>query len=181
MISSIHEVEKVIGNLLASEAGISNDRVLNALSVSGVDMSKFIEDNVLGSYDLDDVVIVFELKTREDSSANFSEEISKTTIRQGIGLEMSVICYGNESMAVAANLRSRLVSDEILEFLNEKEIFINSISNQTSLNEFDNMRMWIRTDFTISIDVELEIKKLTVDEDFEKLNTLSVESSIKVI
>lgn len=180
MISNIHEVEKVIGNLLASEAGISNNRVLNALSVSGVDMSKFIEDNVLGSYDLDDVVIVFELKTR-DSSANFSEEISKTTIRQGIGLEMSVICYGNESMAVAANLRSRLLSNEISEVLNEKEIFINSISNQTSLNEFDNMRMWIRTDFTISIDVELEVKKLIVDEDFEKLNTLSVESSIKVI
>ena len=174
MITNLRELEKIVGNIIYKESGLTKDRIINAMSVRGPQLSKLITDKVKLSYDLNDVAIIFEITNRNNDDVNFSEEINEDEIRNNLALKVSIICYGNASNNVVNILRARLLSERVrLEFL-ENDVYIAEVSSATSLNEFINETVWPRTDFTINIDVEMLVKKTIADEPIDKVKSMDV-------
>ena len=173
MITNLRELEKIVGNILYKESELTKDRIINALSVRGPALSKLVTDKVKLSYDLNDVVIIFEIVNRSNDDVNFSEEIDENEIRNNLALEVNIVCYGNASNNVVNKLRARLLSERVrLEFL-ENDVYIAQVSNATSLNEFVNETVWPRCDFSFNIDVEMLVKKTIEDKTIEDISEIT--------
>ena len=81
-ISSIHQLEKTIGDMLLKQTELKRSRIVNGLSIRGADLSKFITDNVSLSYDVSDVALIFEISAMNLATLvnleRFSSSITST-------------------------------------------------------------------------------------------------------
>ena len=73
-IKDILEIDKIIRNTIIEESEFEANRVLNAISVRGQNLSKLVEDNIYMSYDLDDLIIIFEVIPNPSFNDNVTME-----------------------------------------------------------------------------------------------------------
>ena len=149
-IQSIHDIEKIIGNVLYRQSKLNRKNIMNALSVRGSDLSKFITDTVKQSYELSDLAMLFEVTVDESENSNFTEQLDDRIIQSNAYL-VSVYIYGNESMTLAKQLKARLESEIIRSDLQKNDICLSNVSNIASYNEYINDTMWLRADFSITL------------------------------
>lgn len=172
MITNLHEIEKVIAAILVQQSELENDRIINGLSIRGPELSKYIQDKILHSYNINDSVIIFELIMDYDNTLNITEYDEKN-IRSNIAAKIELTIYGNESINLANILKARLESEKVRNILLENEIYLSTISNISSLNEYENDTMWLRTNMTLNVIVELQVNEITKSDEIEDIGTLN--------
>ena len=104
-ISNLHDIETIVGNMLVKQSQLDKSRIVNAITPRGVDLSKFVTEKVKLSYDLNDVVIIFELLATEIEDINFTEAEENDNIRENSAFEVKLIIYGNEALGMAKILK----------------------------------------------------------------------------
>lgn len=167
MIKSIKEVDKIIGDMLVKQSGLQRGNIVNGCSIRGVDLSKFVTEKVKLSYDLSDSVIIFETKTSNNDDIDFTET-ENDVVRESLFLEVSVIIYGNQSLALAKTLKARFESEKVRNDLLDKEVYLSSVNEITSMNEFINETIWPRADFSMSIACEIQVSQIDEMSEIDK-------------
>lgn len=167
MIKSIKEVDKIIGDMLVKQSELQRGSIVNGCSIRGVDLSKFVTEKVKLSYDLSDSVIIFEVKTNNNDDIDFTE-VEKDVVRESLSLEVSVIIYGNQSLALAKVLKARFESEKVRNDLLDKEVYLSSVNEITSMNEFINETIWPRADFNMDIACEIQVSQIDEMSEIDK-------------
>lgn len=167
-ISNIHEIEKIIGDMLVKQSQLDKSRIMNGLTPRGADLSKFVTENVKLSYDLFDTVIIFEILSSEAENINFTEqEAEGTDIRESACFEAKIIIYGNESMQMAKKLKSRFESEKVRYDLLNSGLYLIDTSYASSINEFVNNTIWLRADWSFKIACEMKYEQIDTMPEIE--------------
>ena len=177
-ISNIHEIEKIIGDMLVKQSQLDKSRIMNGLTPRGADLSKFVTENVKLSYDLFDTVIIFEILSSEAENINFTEqEAEGTDIRENACFEAKITIYGNESMQMAKMLKARFESEKVrYDLLNSGLYFIDDSATQ-SMNEFVNNTVWPRTDWSFRIACEMMFAQVDTMYVIENADDINIEEA----
>lgn len=165
MIKNIENFNNLISTfrmMLIKQSELESNRVLNANSVRGQDLSKLTNNNIYTSYKTDDLVMLFEFfENSNDSNVSFTLD---DTINQYTSYKVKLIIYGNTSGILANKLKSRLLSSKVQNDLYEFGIYIESISDLETVNEFINNTYWNRCDINININCRYEYSQIDTDE-----------------
>lgn len=176
-ISSIHQLEKIIGDMLLKQTELKRERIINGLSIRGVDLSKFITDNVSLSYDVSDIVLIFEISAMNENTINISEA-EDDGIREDVCFEVSITCYGNESLFKIKQLKARLESDKVRYDLSKEGVYFIDASSIIQINDFLNETIYPRTSMTFRIACELQVNVVDDFKSFEDENGISIETTL---
>lgn len=181
MIKDIKNINKIVGNMLVRQSGLDRSRIINGHSVRGVNLSKFVTDNVKLSYNLSDSVIIFEIDPANNDDVNITEESESGNIRQFVYVEVKVIIYGQEASILAKTLKARIESEEVRNDLLLQEVYMSKVKDIVVVNDFINETIWPRADFSINLAYEIEITKIDSFEDMtqtQNIITQSLEDSL---
>ena len=172
--SKTEEIEKIIRNVLIEQSELEQDKVLNSLSTYGTELDKVLEDTIYVSIDKPEVVILYELQTRESSSDvsfdDFDEQNNLDIITYDKAHRVKLIMYGNDSSTLAMKLIARLRTAVIRQQLYDSGVYLEKVSDPHTINEYKNETMWLRNDIDIDIAVKYAIPKVTSDTIYEKVN-----------
>lgn len=168
MIENMQDIDKVIGNILLKQSGLNRQNIVNGLSVRGSELSKFITETVKQSYDLTDVVIIFERMALDEGNTNIGETESDDSIRESIAEKISINIYGNQSFAMAKTLKARFESEKVREDLLNSGIHLMQVTNVDTLNEFMNEMLWHRASFDLEIAYEISVNQIDLPYSIEK-------------
>jgi hypothetical protein len=175
-ISNIHDIEKIVGDMLVKQSKLDRSRIMNGLSPRGIDLSKFVTENVKLSYDLSDTAIIFEVKSVENENINLTE-IDEDNIREDACFEVSVTIYGNESMRMGQLLKARFESEKVRYDLLMTGLYLVAVSSTTSMNEFVNNTIWPRTDLSLKIACEMTMKQVDTMQQITTVNGIDIDSN----
>ena len=173
-INDLHEIEKIVGDMLAKQSQLDKSRIANAIAPRGVDLSKFVTDKVKLSYDLHDVVIIFEVIGAESEGINFTEAEKDGSIRESSAFEVRLTIYGNEALKMAKILKARIESEKVRADLLDNGLYMIEVQQIQSINEYLNETMWPRADLSFKVACEMNISQvdsMTEIEDFDDLNS----------
>lgn len=179
-ITNLHDIEKLIGNMLVKQSQLNKFRIANAITPRGVDLSKFITENVKLSYDLNDVVIIFELLATEVEGINFTEaesEDENSNIRENAAFEVKLTIYGNEALGMAKILKARIESEKVRTDLLDKGLYLIDVQQIDSINEYLNETMWPRADFSFRIACEMSIAQVDDMPEINNVDDLDIETN----
>lgn len=177
-ISSIHQLEKTIGDMLLKQTELKRSRIVNGLSIRGADLSKFITDNVSLSYDVSDVALIFEISAMNEDSINITEA-EDDSIREDACFEVSLTCYGNESLLKMKQLKARLESDKVRYDLSEEGVYFIDASSIIQINDFLNETIYPRTSMTFRIACELQVSLVDDFNEIEAKPDIAIETALK--
>lgn len=172
MISSVNELNKLLRKHLIKQSEIDANNVLNGLSIYGAELEKRIEEQIFASYDVNNVVIVFELKTL-DSSNNMSENDDEDIMLDS-SYNMHVIIYGNNSNDVANATVARFRTPKVREEIHNDDIHLVKVTSPQSVNEYVNNTLWLRTDFDIEVSVEMKISQVSKEDDITSIDSINI-------
>lgn len=199
-IQTLDELTLALRQMLIQQSELSPDRVLNALSLEGTELDKLLEEQVYESISQNDTTILFQLTALPSESDVSMEEGDKYTAREQVCsmstisgrntivgdfvidysityykmYRLAVIMYGLASSDLAAKLIARLRSGNARTNLYSSGIYLEEVSNPTTINEFKNNIMWLRNDFDIDIGVKYNISQISLPETFKTVNTLNI-------
>lgn len=172
LISNINDIVKILRTVLIQQSELNADRVLNSLSMYGTELDKLIEDEKYGAIDQNDALLLFELLAR--ATTYDMSETENDAIQYYKAFTMHVIIYGNTSSDIAIKLINRLRTETVRAELQSNDIYLESVSDVTLLNEYKNDSMWLRADFDINIAAQFTITKVTISDNYEQLGQLSI-------
>ena len=176
MIKELDEVELIFVKALEEQSQLDSDRIINGHSVRGAELAKYVEDKIESTYNLDDVVIIFDMELEEDDDICITEEIDDRYVRQGIAVNFGLVIYGNASDLMAKTLKSRFESDYVNSYFNSYDVNIYKVSSGQTTTEIVNNTVWQRTDMSIKLDFEMNIQKVSDFKTFKQLNSITTES-----
>ena len=103
----------------------------------------------------------------------------KLTINRSITyykmFSLHLMMYGEDSPITSIKLISRLRSENVRSNLYDSGIYIESITDPQSLNEFKNNMMWLRKDVFINLGVKFSIVPVSQTIEFENIKNLQIE------
>lgn len=175
MITNIEDVEKTIARILTEQSDLEKNRILNAHTSLGVDLSKVIQDTVELSYDVKDSVIIFEVDINTDDVISITENENGKGIRSSVSAEVTLESYGELSDLLMIQLKAKLESEEIRNDLLNNGIYLVDVSKVESVHEFMNEIYWPRADMTFQILYELYVEKNDEYTSWENIRKLSVQ------
>lgn len=163
---------------IIEQSDLISDRVLNALSVRGTDLSDIINGVVEDNLNIDNSFILFELLYDDgnDYVVVKNDDNSMASINY---FNLNLHIYGNDSYMTAQKLMSRFRTIDCAEKLYNSGIHFLGITNPTTINEFINDTMWIRQDLTIKIEVAFKIDNQTQLEYAEIPSAIIAQGIIK--
>lgn len=170
MIEHIVDIDKIIGNMLVKQSTLARDNILNVDSIRGVDLSKFITDKVKLSYDLSDLVILFEVKGVDNENVNVSETMSNDLILESSSFEIQLTIYGNQSLHLAKILKARIESEKVRNDLLAEGLYLINIESIQSFNEFMNETVWPRADIILNVACEMQINQVDTMNEVDDVN-----------
>lgn len=171
--SNTEELNKVVRQVLILQSGLQSTRVLNSLSIYGEDLDKLLEDEIYGSIERNDAMLLFELRSR-DSTSNMTQTNDDDTLLLVRSFTLHVILYGNSSSDIASILKTRLETEKVRLSFVERGIYIEDISMPQTLNEYKNQTMWLRNDFDINLTCSFLIEQISKDSSFETLSKMTL-------
>ena len=162
MIPSItyEDIIRVIRRNLINYLGIDNNRVLNADSVRGTDLTKIINDSESTSYNLNDLFIVFRLK-EDDSEKYVILKEEDGTMSSISSFEWIMNIYGNACHSFSQSLLTLFKEENFLNSIRENGVYIKEVKAPRFMNEFINNTMWARCDISITIQVRFSNEELS--------------------
>lgn len=158
---------------IMNQLSLDGKYVVNALSVYGPDMNVGQTNTVFNSVKPTDTFIIFELE-EENGNDNMQEDMGDHILTY-VEYSFNLYIYGNKAGINSHILKSRLMSPELIEGLEEKGIHIRTIEEPASINEFINNVMWQRRDMSIHISVRYDVNKINNYQSFEKLNETEID------
>ena len=171
-ISKIDDINKIIRNCLITQGEIDGQFVRNSLSNSGPRLDKQIGENVFNSISHDNELVLFELILRQNDS-DMSMTDGNDVLSKYQSFSFNIIIYGDNSHCLAVKLISRLRSEKVRNELYYDGVYVEEVSEPTSLNEFKNDTIWMRTDFAIDISCRLEFSQIDIDNEIENPNDIT--------
>lgn len=176
---NVKELEKILKQTIATQSELSDDRVLNALSIYGTELDKVLAgtDDVYESIDQSNTTLLFELKSRpatSDVSMTETEENDDDSITYYKAFRLHLIIYGDLSSDVAIKLVARFRTEDVRLSLYEQGVYLEKIDDPFILNEYKNETMWLRNDIDIDISVKFNILPVTTSNDFADITELNV-------
>ena len=172
-MASVKELNKIIRNHLIEQSELNQKNVLNAISNYGETLDKLIENQVFGSYQKTDVVLLFQLNSRDnDADISFTDSDDKIVYYKSY--EIYITMYGDNSPNIANNIASRFRTQQVKNSLLDSGIYLEYISNPTIINEFKNKSLWIRTDLSIGIRCQFSISQIGKEDNFNVINTVNI-------
>lgn len=199
-IENTDQLVEIVRNMLIAQSELSSERVLNSLSLQGVELDKLLEEQIYNSIDQQDTTLLFELISL-DSNSNVSMEetdsynakeltcspftiCSPNTITGDLKLDTSItyykmyqlkiILYGSSSSAVALQLAGRLRTSKVRTNLYSSGIYLEKVSEPDAINEFKNNIVWLRNDINIDLGVKYSIPQIDTDEAYDNVNKLII-------
>lgn len=172
MLTSVDELNKILRQVIIQQSNLSDEQVLNSLSIHGEDLDKLFEEQEYISIDRSDALILFELQSRR-SSADISMTNDDGSITLYRSFTFRVMIYGNDSSNIANVLIARLRTEDVRVQLLDSNIYVEKVSEPDVLNEYKNQTMWIRNDIAIDISCEFNISQFMSDN-FEQINTTKI-------
>lgn len=168
--ANVEELNKVIRNIIIEQSQVPSERVLNSLSVHGEDLAELLEDEIYTSIEKSNLMILFELKSRESTSdmSMYDDENERVTLIRSFTITM--IIYGDDSSNLANALFARFTSKEIRNSLHDSGIYLENTSKPVIITEYKNQTMWIRNDIDLDISCSFSIEKITKDNYFENIS-----------
>lgn len=168
MINNIEQLILIIRPMIAKQAEISIDDVINADSIRGPELTKIV-DGKKEPYQPHEQVIIFELNETSDVSVYETQENDE--INAILSYELAIVLYGDAARTHAVKLKGRLLSEKVLQELSEQGISITSISNIIPSSEFINSTRYIRRDFSINFNTTININQI---ENYEHIDIAKV-------
>lgn len=176
-LSNIKELDKIIGDELATQCSVNADMVRTADSVYGTDLDKRSPNtNIFNSIEHTDTLVLFEISP-DEATGDMSEENRKSEFGHFDYYKhfiAHVIVYGDTSIDTSliaiARLRSEAVRSNLLL---TKGVHISKVTEPDKIEEFVNGALWMRNDFDIHFGVVLDVAPATPDymmEDYTELN-----------
>ena len=173
-LSDINDLEKVIRAQLIAQSELNPKFVRNSLSLHGEALEKFLNGQIYSSIDNKDVLMLFELRSRDNESDMSEDEDGNISYYKSF--EIYVMVYGDNGTNVVNNVVARFRTQNVRLGLRDCGVYLETVSNPVRINEYKNETMWIRNDFTIAITCHLAISKLSSDDPFAKINDVTVET-----
>ena len=176
-LNKYEDIIKIIRKFIIDEGKIAGERVLNNESVRGADLSKFITETheQMGSINLNDAFIIFELKENEDSSLNF---ITKDKNGQMINIsayDFIIRCYGNGSHVLSKRLQTLFRVPDNASFLESKGVYVVGVSAIEQAKEFINNTVIVRCDFQITVQASLDISVKEDEITFREVQNVNLD------
>ena len=167
--SSIQELNKIIRNQLILQSELQPNQVMNGVSIHGQDLLERINQYAYKTYTLDSSFIVFVLESR-DSSSDFSQTREDGNLNITASYLVHCYVYGFESQTLVNKIVARLRTEYSRLALQEQGVYLESINNIVTGNDFINNTLMIRTDFYINISCEMEISQITKENLYEDID-----------
>lgn len=167
---STEDLEEILRSVLIIQSELNEEQVLNSLSIHGEDLDKLFEEQVYVSIDRTDALLLFELVGRNSTSDVSDEEDDTNDILTYRSFSLRCIIYGNASQDIATKIVSRLRTKFVIEQVQSLGIYLETISDITSVNEYKNETMWQRADFMIDISCQFKIEKISTEYDMTSID-----------
>lgn len=174
------ETVKKLLEILETYSGIDTNRIFNALSVRGTDISVIIsenEDPISLSPNLSESFVLFELiedPTGENYITPNGDKMD--TIQTYI---FHLLIYGNQSVMDSHKISTIFKTPNIALELRNSGIFIKGVSSIEPNDEFINDTLYLRRDLDISLQTRYSFDMVIPDvEYFENFEGLIVKSVI---
>ena len=171
--SSVNELNKVLRQQLILQTELSSSNVRNGLSTYGETLEKLLAKQTYDAYEQEDSFIVFELKTRSnDSDVSYTNDDDSITYDRSY--ELICYIYGNSSADVANKLVSRLRTEKVRTDLYDSGVYLESVKEPISFNEYKNDMMWLRTDVSIFVSCEFKFAQIVQEDPLARLSELEI-------
>lgn len=161
------EIIKSIRQSLIINSELDSKQILNAESVGGIDLVKYINEYQQESLSLSNLILLFNID-RDNDNLNMSEE-DNGKIRSVESFSCLITIYGDDSSSLSNLLKLRLLSNGNREYLLDNHIHLIRISNITEMSEYINETYWNRQDFTIYFEVEKIYDRVIIPQKIEML------------
>lgn len=163
---NVNELNKELRTILMTQSGVDGQFVRNALSTFGETLDKLLFKQTYDTICPCDVLILFELRSRENET-DVSMTERDDTVTYYKSYELYVIIYGDKAADVANMLIARMRTEAVRLRLLDLGIYLESVSNDTSLNEFKNNVMFNRHDIRFNISCRFSIAQVSSDYSME--------------
>lgn len=175
MISTIKQVKKLIRAQLIAQSGVNGQFVRDATTEYGAMLDKAGENSVFTSIVPTDIVILFDIEARNASSdMSQTNDDQNKTISYFKALSMHVMIYGDDSLDKAQTLVARFRTDRVRTSLFGEGIYLENVDDPTSIHEFKDDVVWLRSDFTINIACEFVINQAQSVDDYATVESLTI-------
>lgn len=171
--SSIKDLTIFLRKQIIRQSCLKDEFVRNVLSRHGVDLDKTVNNSVLEALDKNDLCLFFELSTRSSSSNVTMTIDDEVAVYQSF--RFHCICYGTDSTMLMSKLKGRLLTEQSLDLCQANGVYIESISNIESINDFINETMIFRSDFDINLTCAFKFPQIDETQYFTEISSLKVE------
>ena len=171
--SDINELNRIIRTQLIKQSGLDGSFVRNALSLYGTNLHKETSTNIFQTLEQDDVLMLFELQIPQNQYDTSMTE-DDDSISYFKSFVMKIIIYGANADNVAIKTAARLRSEFVLNKLSEEGIYIQTVTDPMSMNEYLNDVMWHRADFDINFSCMFEIEQVDNFDNLEQIDITSI-------
>lgn len=172
---NINNVSKIIREMLIRESGLNEQYVRNALSMYGSYMSDSYSESIWKSLTPNQSLIFFEISDR-DNDSDMSEKRSDGYFHIFSSYQVHIIIYGDNAENLSNTLLSRIRGEVCRDWCLSNDIYLEKISNATSVNEYKNGVLWERNDFDIDIGTEIKIAPASNDYIFSSYSDIIVKT-----
>ena len=139
---------------LIEQTGISGDRILNAASVRGADLTEILNNTDVFSIKLIDVV-----EQENENNVIIPEEDDTMTSLATYNFILKI--YGNMCHMCAQQIRALFKTSEVATTLRNAGVYIKGIEFPIDQKEFINNTLWPRCDLTLQLQCRHNFKKTT--------------------
>lgn len=151
-LNDINDIDKIIRNLLIKQSGLDKTHILNAQSIRGPELVKYIEETKEKSPELSDLFIIFD-NNFTNENLNFTEK-ENDKLRILGSFEIYVIIYGDNSNKLGSILKARLESSKCNYDLLRQGIHLTGVSRVNESTDFIKETIWPKVDFHIYFEFE---------------------------
>lgn len=175
-LASVKKLNEILRAQLITQSGVNGQLVRDSLTEYGAYLDKNSQDSVFISIQPTDVVILFELRTR-DSTANVSFTKDDDKIIYDRAYQLHVMLYGDASTDTVNTLIARLRTEKVRSDLYSEGVYVEKISDSTEIHEFKNNVVWLRNDFDIDVCCEIEVSQVVKEDEFAAFDKIIIQRS----
>ena len=173
-IKEVKEIERIMRLALIENSNVDGNYVRNLITEFSADLDKTYTNSIFDGLSSDNVAILFELLS-DNNSSSMSEDIHNSNdIAYYQYFKLRVIIYGDESTITALRVISRLRSEVVRDELIGQGINIANISETNNVNEIINGVVWQRCDFDCLLGCKMTITPVKETYAIQGYSTLSV-------
>ena len=170
------EMIKNVRAALIRQSELDGNRIMNAITTTGADLSKITSSTSSTSFTLSDTFMVFECVTNNELYGSTKKDRYGQQFENVMSFDFNIKIYGSGSPAMYQTLLSRFRSEEVCEALRDLGVYIYGVTECVMVNEFINKLLWQRCDFTLKVQITTVVNNLETVSNAANLGNIAIES-----